>query len=46
MRRVDGIVGNVDGDPELAAAIAAHEREGTLERVRLDDTDRKRSRSA
>lgn len=44
MRRVDAVVGNVDADPDLAEAIAAHERAGTLERVVLDDTDRRRSR--
>jgi len=43
MRRVDGVVGNVD-DPEIADAVAAHERAGTLETVVLDDTDRQRSR--
>lgn len=44
MRRVDGIVGNADADSELADAIAAHRRAGTLETVVLDDTQRKRSR--
>lgn len=44
MRRVDAVVGNVDADPDLADAVAAHERAGTLERVVLDDTDRRRSR--
>ncbi|MBX0287128.1 urease accessory protein UreE [Haloarcula salinisoli] len=44
MRRVDGVVGNVDDDPELADDVAAHEQAGTLETVVLDDTDRKRSR--
>ncbi|MFD1570643.1 urease accessory protein UreE [Halorubrum laminariae] len=44
MRRVDGVIGNVDADPELAEAVASHEREGTLERVVLDDTERRRSR--
>jgi len=44
MRRVDGIVGNVDADPELAEAVAARERAGTLERIVLDDTERRRSR--
>jgi len=44
MRRVDGVVGNVDDDPELAEAVAAHERAGTLERVVLDDVERRRSR--
>ena len=44
MRRVDGVVGNADSDPDLADAIAAHRRAGTLETVVLDDTQRKRSR--
>ena len=44
MKRVDGIVGNVDDDPDLAAAVDDHEAAGTLETVELDDTDRKRSR--
>ena len=44
MKRVDGIVGNVDDDPDLAAEIDAHEQAGTLETVVLDDTERKRSR--
>ena len=44
MRRVDGVVGNADADPELADAITAHERAGTLERVVLDEAQRKRSR--
>ncbi|MFC7042947.1 urease accessory protein UreE [Halonotius sp. GCM10025705] len=44
MKRVDGVVGNVDDDPDLAAEIDAHEAAGTLETVVLDDTERKRSR--
>jgi len=44
MKRVDGVVGNVDDDPDLAAAVADHEHAGTLETVVLDDTERKRSR--
>ena len=44
MKRVDGVVGNIDSDPELAAEIDAHEQAGTLETVVLDDTERKRSR--
>ena len=44
MKRVDGVVGNVDSDPDLAAEIDAHEQAGTLETVVLDDTERKRSR--
>lgn len=44
MRRVDGVVGNVDADPELADAIDAHRRAGTLETVVLDGSQRRRSR--
>jgi urease accessory protein len=44
MKQVDGVVGNVDDDPDLAAAVADHEHAGTLETVVLDDTERKRSR--
>jgi urease accessory protein len=44
MKRVDGVVGNVNEDPDLADAIDAHETAGTLETVTLDDTERKRSR--
>ena len=44
MKRVDGVVGNVERDPELAAEIDTHEQAGTLETVVLDDTERKRSR--
>jgi len=44
MRRVDGVVGNVDRDPALADAVAEHERAGRLETVVLDDTERRRSR--
>lgn len=44
MRRVDGVVGNTNSNPDLADAIAAHRRVGTLETVVLDDTQRKRSR--
>ena len=44
MKRVDGVVGNVERDSELAAEIDAHEQAGTLETVVLDDTERKRSR--
>ncbi|MFW5978358.1 MAG: urease accessory protein UreE [Halohasta sp.] len=44
MIRVDGIVGNVHGDPELAEEIAAHEERGTLETVTLDSADRRKSR--
>ena len=44
MKRVDGVVGNVDRDPGLADAVAEHEDAGTLETVVLDDTERRRSR--
>ena len=44
MKRVDGVVGNVADDPDLAAEVDAHEAAGTLETVVLDDTERKRSR--
>ncbi|TQQ80134.1 urease accessory protein UreE [Halonotius roseus] len=44
MKRVDGVVGNVESDPDLAAEIDAHEQADTLETVVLDDTERKRSR--
>ena len=44
MKRVDGVVGNVADDPDLAAEIDAHEQASTLETVVLDDTERQRSR--
>ena len=44
MRRVDGIIGNRHDDPALADRVDEHERSGTLERVRLDAADRKKSR--
>jgi len=44
MKRVDGVVGNVHSDSELAAKIDAHEQAGTLERVVLDTNDRRKSR--
>ncbi len=44
MRRVNGVVGNADDDPDLAAAVADHEAAGTLETVVLTETERKRSR--
>ena len=44
MKRVDGVVGNIHTDPELAADIEAHEERGTLERVVLDTGDRRKSR--
>ena len=44
MKRVDGIIGNLNDDPELAQAVDAHEAAGTLERVVLDNTERRKSR--
>ncbi|KDS91626.1 urease accessory protein UreE [Halorubrum saccharovorum] len=44
MKRIDGVVGNVDRDPALADVVAEHEAAGTLETVVLDDTERRRSR--
>ncbi|WP_339103923.1 urease accessory protein UreE [Haloterrigena salinisoli] len=44
MERIDGVVGNVHADDELAALRAAHDERGTLERVVIDADDRRRSR--
>ena len=44
MRRIDGVVGNRHDDPDLGARIAAHEDAGTLECVRIDSGERKKSR--
>ncbi|WP_226042084.1 urease accessory protein UreE [Natrinema sp. DC36] len=44
MERIDGIVGNVHADDDLAALYADHESAGTLERVVIDADDRRRSR--
>ena len=44
MKRIDGIIGNVNDDPALASAVADHEQADTLETVVLDDTERRRSR--
>ena len=44
MKRVDSIVGNIHTDPDLAAEITGHEENGTLERVVLDTSDRRKSR--
>ncbi|QLD89188.1 urease accessory protein UreE [Natronomonas salina] len=44
MRQIDSITGNRYDDPELDAAIHAHEQDGTLERVVLELGDRKKSR--
>ena len=43
MKRVDGVVGTA-GDPDIAAEIASHEADGTLERVVLNSADRRKSR--
>ncbi|MFD1563125.1 urease accessory protein UreE [Haloarchaeobius amylolyticus] len=44
MRRIDGIVGNRYDNPDLEDQVAAHEDAGTLERVVLDATKRRKSR--
>ncbi|MFQ3283454.1 urease accessory protein UreE [Natronomonas sp.] len=44
MRRIDGVVGNRHDDPDLDERIAAHDDAGTLERVRIDSGERKKSR--
>ncbi|AGB37288.1 urease accessory protein UreE [Natronococcus occultus] len=44
MERVDGVVGNVHADDELAALRDDHAADGTLERVVIDADDRRRSR--
>ena len=44
MRRIDGVVGNRHDDLDLEARIAAHEDAGTLEYVRIDSGERKKSR--
>ncbi len=44
MERIDGVVGNVHADGELATRRAAHEAAGTLERLVLDAGVRRRSR--
>jgi agmatinase len=43
MIRVNGVVGNT-ADPDIADEIAAHEAGGTLEKVRIDSADRRKSR--
>ena len=43
MIRVDGVVGNA-ADPDIADEIAAHKADGTLEKVRIDSADRRKSR--
>jgi urease accessory protein len=44
MERIDGVVGNVHTDDDLAARFEAHEAAGTLERVVLEVENRRRSR--
>ncbi|ELY53125.1 urease accessory protein UreE [Natronococcus jeotgali] len=44
MERIDGVVGNVHADDELAALRDEHRENGTLERVVIDAADRRRSR--
>lgn len=44
MERIDGVVGNVHADDELAALRDDHAERGTLERVVIDADDRRRSR--
>jgi urease accessory protein len=44
MLRAHGVIGNVETDEELAAAREAHAAEGTLERLVLEEAQRRRSR--
>jgi len=44
MKRIDGIIGNVHADDDLAALYAGHQSAGSLERVVIDADDRRRSR--
>lgn len=44
VRVIDGVEGNVGADPDLAAARDRHRERGTLERLQIDDTQRRRSR--
>ncbi|MDG5759591.1 urease accessory protein UreE [Natronococcus sp. A-GB1] len=44
MKRIDGVVGNVHANDDLAARFEAHEAAGTLERVVLKAENRRRSR--
>lgn len=44
MERIDGIVGNVHADGDLAARYEAHEAADTLERIVVDAENRRRSR--
>lgn len=44
MRVIDGTCGNVETDPDLACARDRHREQGTLEHLRIDDTQRRKSR--
>jgi urease accessory protein len=44
MERIDGVVGNIHADDDLAARYDTHETAGTLERVVLAAENRRRSR--
>lgn len=44
MEQIDGVVGNRHADPALGERVAEHGRAGTLERVRIEVDNRKRSR--
>ena len=44
MERIDGIVGNRDGDTDLETRVDEHDRAGTLEVVCIEADNRKRSR--
>ncbi|MXV62318.1 urease accessory protein UreE [Natronorubrum sp. JWXQ-INN-674] len=44
MERIDGVVGNVHADDELARLRDEHDAAGTLERVVIDANNRRRSR--
>jgi urease accessory protein len=44
VRVLEGVRGNVETDPDLAAARDRHRERGTLERLRVDDARRRRSR--
>lgn len=44
MIRVDGILGNVETDGDLASRVEGHDERGTLETVAVDGADRQKSR--
>ncbi len=44
MERIDGVLGNVDGDESLARQVREHDSAGTLERVEIAAGERRRSR--